>query len=219
MPSPEPRVSAVVLAAGAGRRLGAPKALLELRGRWMLPSVLRALIAGGASDLVVACRVQEFDELRRRGLPEPARLQVVSDPERGRSASLRAALETVAAENAVLIHPCDVPLLSPAAVATLLGAWRARPDRDRLAARLVTPGGRGGHPLLLGFLRAREARALANGATLREILHQDPATRLDRVWRGDPGPFLGVDTPEQLRLLESLLAGAEGSSQSGTDQR
>lgn len=206
---------AVLLAAGAGRRLGSPKALLELRGRWMLPSLVMALREGGAASVTVVVREQELELLRARGIERLARLVVNPAPERGRSSSLRCGLAALDADAAVLIHPCDVPLLAARAVAALVAAWQAHPQRDALAARLITPGGRGGHPLLLGRARAAEARTLEDGESLRALLHRHPAARLDLTWRGDPGPFLDVDTPEQHALLESFLPG----DQSGTAQR
>lgn len=209
-------LAAVLLAAGEGRRLGVPKALLTLRGRWMLPSLVRALREGGAAEVTIVHRASERAALLAGGLDRVARLAEHPDPTRGRSSSLRCGLEHVAPGTAVLVHPCDVPLLSPQAVATLVAAWRAHPQRDGLAARLVTPGGRGGHPLLLGGARADAARTLADEDSLRALLHRDPAARLDVSLRGDPGPFLDVDTPEQHALLESLIA---SGVQSGTDQR
>ncbi len=200
-----PALEAILLAAGAGRRLGVPKALLCLRGVWMLPRLAESLHAAGAARVHVVARAEERAELAARGLPACATLHVNPAPESGRTGSVLVGLRAVSGASAVLVHPCDVPLLSAAAAATLVEAWRRAPDRDRLAARLVTPSGRGGHPLLLGNVRAAAARRLAPTASLREILHADPARRLDVVLRGDPGPFLDVDTPEQLALVESLL--------------
>lgn len=218
MGSAEPApLAAVLLAAGSGARLGRPKALLELHGRWMLPSLVRALASGGAREVFVVARPDEAEELARRGLPQPAQIVANPEPQRGRGASLALGLARCSARAGVLVHPCDVPLLAVDAVRALVRAWSERSDRDRIAARLITPGGRGGHPLLLGRERAEEARGLPEGASLRDVLHRDPALRLDLPWRGDPGPFLDVDTPEQLALIESLLDRA--GDQSGTDQR
>jgi nicotine blue oxidoreductase len=218
MPSPDrPPLAAVLLAAGAGQRLGAPKALLELRGRWMLPSLVLALRGGGAAEVVVVIREAERAELEARGLATWARLVVNPEAARGRAGSVRCGLAALRVGAAALIHPCDVPLLAAQAAAALVEAWRAHPRRDELAARLVTPGGRGGHPLLLGAQRVREALRLAEGESLRSLLHRDPALRLDVTWRGDPGPFLDLDTPEQRALLESLMPAPE--DQSGTAQR
>jgi CTP:molybdopterin cytidylyltransferase MocA len=201
-----PALEGILLAAGAGRRLGVPKALLCVRGVWMLPRLAAALHAAGAARVHVVVRAEERAEIAARGLPVCATLHVNTAPQAGRASSVLVGLQAVSAASAVLVHPCDVPLLSAAAARALVEAWWLALDRDRLAARLVTPSGRGGHPLLLGKVRAADARRLAPGASLREILHADPARRLDVVLRGDPGPFLDVDTPEQLELVESLLS-------------
>lgn len=215
-PATRPALEAVLLAAGAGRRLGVPKALLELHGRWMLPSLVRSLLEGGAASVCVVIREEERQALLARGLDGRARWIVNPAAAQGRATSLQCGLLAVSPEAAVLVHPCDVPLLSPAAVALLVSQWHRHPSRDALAARLVTPGGRGGHPLLLGRERASEARGLGAHSSLRGLLHRDPAARLDVALHGDPGPFLDVDTPEQHALLESLIT---ADSQSGTDQR
>lgn len=205
MNATQPLLEAVLLAAGAGRRLGQPKALLEIRGRWMLPALVTALAAAGARRVHVVLRPQEEALIRARGLPDPARIVINPEPERGRGSSVQAGLAAVPEMYAVLLHPCDVPLLGADAAARVVGAWLQAADRDQLAARPVTPSGRGGHPLLLGRARAAEARQLADDQSLRHLLHRDPRRRLDVLLRGDPGPFLDVDTPEQLQLLESLL--------------
>ncbi len=210
-------LEAVLLAAGAGSRLGTPKALLTVRGVWILPRLVSALARGGASRVHVVLRATEYAELRARAWPPETALHAHDTPEDGRTSSLLLGLAAVPQEAAVLIHPCDVPLLSASAVRRLVSAWSARTDRDLLAARLVTPGGRGGHPLLLGHTRVKEARALQHHDSLRTLLHTDPARVLNVAHPSDPGPFLDVDTPEQLALIESLLA--ESPSHSGKDQR
>lgn len=205
MTSAASQLEAVLLAAGAGRRLGQPKALLELRGMWMLPRLVAVLAAAGASRVHVILRQEEEALVRQRGLPEAARFVVNRESELGRGSSVQAGLDQIPADCAALIHPCDVPLLSLNAASRIVATWMQARDRDLLAARPVTPGGRGGHPLLLGSARVAEARRLGPDRSLRELLHADPARRLDVLLRGDPGPFLDVDTQEQLQLIESLL--------------
>lgn len=205
MTTPAPALEAILLAAGAGRRLGQPKALLELRGAWMLPRLVAVLAAAGARRVHVILRAQEEALVRARGLPEAAQIVVNPAAESGRGSSVRIGLAQVPEGCAALVHPCDVPLLGLAAAAGLVAAWARAPDSAQLAARLVTPTGRGGHPLLLGGARVAEARRLGPEQSLRALLHADPARRLDVVLRGDPGPFLDVDTREHLQLIESLL--------------
>lgn len=226
MSADAPALEAIVLAAGAGRRLGQPKALLEVRGVWTLPRLVAALAAAGARRVHVVLRAEEEPLIRQRGLPAAARMIVNPEPERGRGSSLQTGLQQVPEGCALLIHPCDVPLLGAAAAAQLVAGWMKEKDRSNLAARPVTPSGRGGHPLLLGSARVAEARRLGVAGSLRDLLHADARRRLDVVLRGDPGPFLDVDTPEQLALLESLLPAAvppapspPAPPQSGSSQR
>jgi len=202
-------VDAILLAAGAGRRLGQAKALLEVRGRWMLPRLVQSLRSGGCRQVVVVTRPELLDPIRERGGCGADEVVLHPDPDSGRSGSIQRGLAAVCGvvrePAAVLIHPCDIPLLSGEAVHQLLQAWRQAKAPESLAARLVTPGGRGGHPLLLGRERFPEIRELGPDQPLRELLRSRPDALLDVPRRGDPGPFLDVDTPEQLQLLETLL--------------
>lgn len=195
-----------MLAAGAGQRLGYPKAALRLRGRWMLPRVVQALRAGGAQRVILV--LSEAAERAIAGLgPHGADLAVLNPhPEQGRTGSLLCGLQAVPADaEALLTHPCDVPLLRAAAVAALVQAWRALPQPAGMLARPVTPSGRGGHPLLAGAGLLAELRALRPGQPLRDFVHAQPQRLLNVRLEGDPGPFLDVDTPEHAALLESLL--------------
>ncbi len=207
--APPPAIDAILLAAGAGRRLGYPKALLEVHGRWMLPRIVDSLRAGGCRSVVVVTRPELLADIAKRGGCGADEMVLNAQADQGRSGSIQRGLDAVLAvvrqPEAVVIHPCDIPLLSADAVRQLLVHWLQAPKRESLVARLVTPGNRGGHPLLLGAGRYAEVQALEPDQPLRDVVHQDPSRRLDVARKSDPGPFLDVDTPEQLQLLESLL--------------
>lgn len=199
-------LSAVLLAAGEGRRLGQPKAALELAGVWMLPRLVAALHRSGATQVVLVLSAAARRAIAGRGDPGADATVLNPDPARGRTGSILAGLEAVPAEaEGVLIHPCDVPLFSGQAGARLVAAWRACPSAASLVARPVTPAGRGGHPLLVGSERLDTLRSFAADRPLRDLVREDPARLLNVTLTGDPGPFLDVDTPEQRQLLESLL--------------
>ncbi|MDM4719541.1 NTP transferase domain-containing protein [Micromonospora sp. WMMA1363] len=136
-------VAGLVLAAGAGRRYGGPKALVGYEGR---PLVLRArdtLAAGGCAPVlvVVGAHAEAVTALVGSG--------VVRNPAwvTGMGSSLRAglaALETTAV-TAVVVLLVDTPDIGVEAVRRVVAA--ARPDA------LVVAGYRGrrwGHPVLLG---------------------------------------------------------------------
>lgn len=174
----------------------------------MLPRLVEVLRAGGCREVVVVIRQEDKAILEARPQPVGASYVVNPNPDAGRTGSIHHglnALPPAEERDALLIHSCDIPLLSAEAVHQLIRGWATEPARDTLAARLVTPGGKGGHPLLLGVERVRELQALGHDQPLRDLVHADADRLLSLVRRGDPGPFLDVDTPEQLELLESLL--------------
>ena len=200
-----PPVQGLVLAAGAGRRFGGPKALLELRGIWVLPMLVETLRAGGCAQVGVVLSEASAAAVEERGGCGADVLAINPEPDSGRTGSIRCGLDALSPQDALLVHPCDVPLLSAPVVTRLITAWRDHPTRDQALVRPVTPGGKGGHPLVLGAARIAELRGYPLDRPLRQLLRDHPHQVLDVVLRGDPGPFLDVDTPEQLALVESLL--------------
>jgi CTP:molybdopterin cytidylyltransferase MocA len=140
------RLAGLVLAAGAGRRYGSPKALVSDAGGtpWLL--LAHDLLAGaGCTDVTVVLGA-EAD--RARGLvPAGARIVVADDWRTGMAASLRAGLVAVASSDAeaVLVTLVDLPGL-PVAVAQRVAERASGPT---VLAHAVF-GGRPGHPALIG---------------------------------------------------------------------
>lgn len=126
-------VGAVVLAAGAATRFGAPKQ------RLLLEAVLERVRRSAAVDDVVVV-------LGAYDLETDARAVRCSDWERGPGASLRCGLAALppGTEAAVVIL-ADGPELAPEAVDRVVSAWRAGAG-DVLAAGY---NGERGHPVLL----------------------------------------------------------------------
>jgi CTP:molybdopterin cytidylyltransferase MocA len=135
-------VAGLLLAAGAGRRYGMPKALVD-DGGWLRRSVA-ALADGGCDPVLVVLGAAA--EQAAAMLPENVRTVIAPDWEEGMGASLRAGLAALARPDAVaaLIHLVDLPDVGAAVVRRLIG--HARPDAVARAAF----DGRHGHPVLLG---------------------------------------------------------------------
>jgi 2-C-methyl-D-erythritol 4-phosphate cytidylyltransferase len=123
------RVSAIIVAAGSGRRLGldAPKAFVPLGGRSLLYYSLRviaALDAIGEAVVTVPAGMEPRarTEVERAGLEIPVKL-VAGGAER--QDSVRTALAITSAESeVVLIHDAARPLATPAMFAACLEAVR-----------------------------------------------------------------------------------------------
>ena len=127
-------MAAVVLAAGAATRFGAPKQ------RLLLPAVLERLRAASVEDVVVAAGAYPLEAEGVRVVPCP-------DWELGPGASLRCALGALGPDvEAVVVVLADGPDLASAAVDRVVAAWRAT-DSPLVAASYA---GDRGHPLVVG---------------------------------------------------------------------
>ena len=109
------RASAVVVAAGAGTRLGAdePKSLLEIGGRAIVAVAVGAVVACPAIDDVVVAAPPGFEDrvLAQLSKLDPS-ITVVSGGET-RQRSVAAALQAVSASDIVVIHDAARPFASP----------------------------------------------------------------------------------------------------------
>lgn len=112
----------VVLAAGASRRLGRPKQLLDYRGRTLLDAVLATARASGLSQVVVALG-GSADEVRSR--VDLAGVDVALNPDFGDgcSTSIRTALSRVDDDvDGVVLLLGDQPGVTVETIGTLLAA-------------------------------------------------------------------------------------------------
>lgn len=141
-------VVAVLLAAGAGRRMGAPKALV--RDGDGVPWVVRGarvLTDGGCGGVIVVAGAAA-DGVRAELLGEPVTVVDAPDWRSGMAASLRAGLHAAAATDAAaaLVHLVDLPDVGSAVIRRMLPL--AAPDalaRASYGTRITR-----GHPVLIG---------------------------------------------------------------------
>jgi CTP:molybdopterin cytidylyltransferase MocA len=146
-------VVGVLLAAGAGRRMGRPKALVE---GWLVGSLL-ALRKGGCSRVLVVLGAAA-EEARPLLEGYDVDLVVAEDWDQGMGASLRAGLEALQVDEhttAALVSLVDLPDVGADVVRRLL----ERPVGSATLARAAYDG-TPGHPVLIG--RAHWAGVIAS---------------------------------------------------------
>lgn len=157
----------LLLAAGAGRRMGTPKALVrDPDGTSWLRRSVQALLEGGCAPVRVVLGASA-DEARALlvDLPvdPPVDVVVAEDWAEGMGASLRAGLLSVGDPDALLVSLVDLPDVGAPVVARVLTA-----DTGRATLARASYDGEPGHPVLLGGDHL---------APLLETLHGDAGAR------------------------------------------
>ena len=137
----------LLLAAGAGRRMGMPKALVtDDAGSWLVRGV-ETLRDGGCARVTV---VLGAEAERARSLLDGLDVTVVvaDDWAEGMGASLRAGLRSLggSADTGVVVSLVDLPDLVPEVVARVIAAAGSGPA----ALARASYDGKVGHPVLLG---------------------------------------------------------------------
>lgn len=139
-------VGAVLLAAGAGARLGGrPKPLLELGG---VPLVRRQLVAlsGAGVDEVVVVLGYHAEAVEAAVRDFPVTLVRNPAPDDGQASSVRAGLAALSARlDAVVVALADQPLVHAQDVAALIGAFKKRGTAAMVVPRVA---GEPGNPVI-----------------------------------------------------------------------
>jgi molybdenum cofactor cytidylyltransferase len=181
---------AVILAAGASSRLGVPKQLVRWKNETLLARSIRIAVEAGCHPVVVvlgACEGQI------RSQCDLSRVKAISNPQwtdgMGSSLSLGiAALSEDATVRGSIVMTCDMPAVSTDHLLHLAASGNAM--ASQYAKRTGVPAyfPREDWPAL---------QALRGSHGARDLLASAAAIAL-------PGGDLDVDTPEDLRRLQSM---------------
>jgi molybdenum cofactor cytidylyltransferase len=183
-------IVAVLLAAGAGRRMGGPKALLRIGGESFLARGARLLARPGVASVVAVLGHEAARVAAEAAAPAGVSLVENERYEEGMLSSILRGLEEAEARraDAILLHPVDHPLVEPATVDRVVAALRAG-----AVIAVPTHGTRRGHPG--GFARAAwpALRAAPAERGARAVLADHPEWVVHVP--GDPRCVTGIETP------------------------
>ncbi|MBI5489550.1 MAG: molybdopterin-dependent oxidoreductase [Deltaproteobacteria bacterium] len=154
---------AVVVAAGEGRRMGGPKALLRLGGEALCVRVARSFLEGGCPEVVVVLGAGGDEAERLLGGIGRITTVRISDPSAPMFASVRAGLAAAegAGERGAFVHPVDAPRVASSTVWGMIeGLVRGGREADAVVAGF---GGRRGHPVWISGRRVGEVLEAPEG--------------------------------------------------------
>jgi CTP:molybdopterin cytidylyltransferase MocA len=196
-------VAGILLAAGAGTRLGRPKAMVDVGGEPLAARGVALLRDGGAAPVIVVTGAAAVS------LPG---VITVHNPDwrTGMGSSLAAGLATVPGDcPAAVVALVDQPLVGPEAVARLIAAYRAG-----AAVAVAAYEGKPRNPVLLGREHWPEVIETATGdqgARAFVRAHPDLVTLVEC---GDTGRPDDIDTPADLYRIAGRGVRKPGSPRS-----
>ena len=195
-------ITAVLLAAGRSRRMGAFKPLLPFGGVSVVERCVANLRAAGVGEIVVVVG-HRADEVRAAlAHLRSVRFAINDDAESEMGVSIARGVEMVAADaGALLVALVDQPATPPEAIRCLMEAWSA-------GARLVVPEwrGRGGHPVLIDLALREEMLSLVPREGLRALFDAH-RTEVVRVPARSPFVARDMDTWDDYVALHAEALG------------
>jgi molybdenum cofactor cytidylyltransferase len=187
-------LAAVILAAGESRRMGSPKALLDVRGvnfvehllsatRHPRVGVVRVVLGAGA------------EEIRAKLNVDPALIVVNDDWEQGQLSSIHAGIRSLpSGTQGMILAPVDHPLVSGNLISLLIKKF------DSTDAPIVVPTfhGRRGHPSIFRASLYDEILEASPDIGARQVLwiHEK---EIAEVPTEEEGVVLNLNDPETLK--------------------
>ena len=197
-----PGLAAVILAGGASKRMGRPKALLPFRAETILDRLI-GLYRGFCDPVIVV--LGHAPGTIREGIARAGEVSFVvnPDPGRGQLSSLQRGLSALSGESMFLFQPVDYAAVSEETIAQLLAAMKVA------SPLLAIPryNGKRGHPVACAATLRAEFLALPPTGAARDIVH---AHRVETQYVDvdDLEILRDIDSPEDYRRLVVELEAA-----------
>lgn len=192
------RAYAVILAAGKSERFGAPKVLLDWRGKPLVRRSAETALEAGLETIVVT---GEYDRQIRAALKDlPVQIRTNPRWAEGQSTSLQVGLEAVEKAGSVIFMLADQPYASSALLKSLLEVHR------HTLAPVVAPrvNGRRANPVLFDRVTFTDLQNVRGDQGGRAVMEHWPVTYVDTH---DSRLLVDIDTPDDYQRL--LNAGEE----------
>jgi molybdenum cofactor cytidylyltransferase len=193
MDSKRSGIDAVVLASGLSRRMGTNKLLLPLGKSTLFEHVLTSFPFELFDRVIVVAADAEVIEIAGR---YPVRICCNTEPEKGKSHSIRLGLAATNADTPVMFTVADQPLLSSTTIRKLVYHFSGEHGKIVMPEVNGTPA----NPVIFPADLRGELENLQGDKGGRLVITQHPE-RVSTVYCSSPEEFYDIDTPESYQQL------------------
>lgn len=175
--------NAIILAAGASKRLGQPKALVEVNGETLIEILIKRL-KNFNLNIVIVTRPELEEQMRHFG----EKIIINTEPDKGRTGSIQCGLRELNGQNCMIV-PVDRPGFSDKTIELLLEAG---------TTSCPSKNGKGGHPVVLNMKDCKKILLSQASTPLRDIIN--PL----KIEVDDNFLHLNIDFPEDINKLRDM---------------
>ena len=177
------QIDAILLTAGASKRLGEPKALVDIHGESLIQILIRKL-KQKKLRIIIVTRAELFNEMEKLG----EKVVINTQPESGRTGSIQCGIKELASERCLIV-PVDRPGFSNTTIEKLINSENTCcPSKN----------GKGGHPVILSKEDCEKILSSNPSTPLRDIINPI------KVEVDDEFLHLNIDFPEDLEKLREI---------------
>ena len=197
----EPKITAIVLAAGRSERMGSNKLLADLGGRPLIMHSIEMLLTSSVYDVIVVTGNE--DENVRKAL-HSLEVAFAHNPKfaEGLSTSLKIGLNAVSLDaDGALICLGDMPLIEMGTINQLVSSF------DEFSHHTICVpvcDGVRGNPVLWGRRHFKTLKSIEGDQGGKRLM-ASLAKEIFEVEVGSKSILLDVDTPEALQEIKSIL--------------
>ncbi|HXY82945.1 MAG TPA: nucleotidyltransferase family protein [Candidatus Saccharimonadales bacterium] len=190
----------IILAAGKSTRMhGVNKLLAKVGGIPMIRRVLQAALESKVDEVIVVLGF-EANKIHKEIENLPCRIVINKEYEKGQSSSLIVGMKAIkSSTHAVLILPADIARIDTQSINLVATSYNKEDGSIVCAAH----NGRLGHPILFSKAVFDEIMMITEETSGLKSLVMKHRNELRLVETGNENILTDVDTPDELRRLDS----------------
>ncbi len=162
------KISGILLSAGESKRMGEPKALLELRGKKIINNLLEEYLGSLLTEVILVLGFRA-DDVKKEINIESEKLRIVINEhyEKEMFSSIQRGMEEIKSSGAILIGLIDHPFINRKLINWLINQY----ETDKII--IPSYNDRKGHPIIIPFSLKDEIVVLnPENHSLRDVIYR-----------------------------------------------